>query len=216
MSLEISSNFALPSKATIDKLIDLYASINYKGRIMISHHGTVPKEYEQTMHLKYGKALDNLKYLVESADKKLTIYIHGATRTRDNRLKFSTADDQAKFWKKTLGVDTGYTYYPLKIHTRAGNVVYNTWKYDRIVRQIDKNHPFDCPRLYHNLHVLYNGEVTLCCCDYNREAIVGDLTKTNINEVYNSKLWIKTKNMVRGYEDSPADFLCKRCSWPGG
>ena len=216
MYLEISSNFVLPSKTTIDKLVDLYSSINYNGRIMISHHGITSDEYTQTMKLEYGKAIDNIKYLVESTDKKLNIYIHGAVQTRDNKLKFSTAAEQTKFWQKTLGTSTGYTYYPLRIHTRAGNVKHADWQYNRIVRQIDETHPFDCPRLYHNLHVIYTGEVVLCCCDYNREVVVGDLTKININELYDSKLWIKTKNMVRGYEESPADFLCKRCSWPGG
>jgi MoaA/NifB/PqqE/SkfB family radical SAM enzyme len=220
MKLEISSNFVLPKTKDINKLIRLWEKINFNGRMMISHHGTTKESYEKIMGLPWGHALNNIVYLIEKVDGKLNIFLHGATASRDNELTFQTGESYVDFWK-TFFEDNNVKVrnvimYPLQVHNRAGNVQLDSWKYNRTVRQIDPEHKFDCYRTYGCLHVLYTGEITLCCCDYNRDAIIGDLTKTNIKEFYASDIWKKTKDMVRGYEESPEDFICKRCQWPGG
>ena len=218
--IEISSNFSLLTNDTISRLVELYATHMYNGRIMVSFHGMTPKSHMQIMGLAFDKCLENTIYLLKELDGKMPVYIQSATASRDHKCQFATPEDYNVFWQNMIKKHklnaSKLIIYPLQFHNRAGNVQLDSWKYTQIVRQIDRNHPFDCKRLYGNLHVLYNGEVVLCCCDYQHETVFGNLNKQTVKEVFLSDAWQDLKRMVRGYKDSSADFICKRCTWPGG
>ena len=214
--LEISSNLVLPSKEKIDKLLYLYEQNNWNGRMMISHHGIREEQYERIMGLKWGSALENLKYLVERANGNLGIYIHTAIESRDKRYIINSTSEMQYFWKSFF-VDNDLPFqnvkiYPLLIHNRAGNVKLNDWKYESRVREIGPQHPFDCPRLHGHTHVLYSGEVVLCCNDYQHETVMGDLNKQSLAEILSNSPLVA---MAKGAVESPDNFLCKRCQWIG-
>jgi len=65
---------------------------------------------------------------------------------------------------------------------------------------------------YKNLTVYADGRVSVCCYDWNGEAVVGDLTKQCIEEIWKGE---RVKNFFRAHFTS--DFssipLCDRCEW---
>ena len=217
--LEISTNLTMASNVQIDKLLKVYENNDWRGRMMISHHGTNKVTYERIMGLPYGKALGKMKYLVKKAGGRLPIWIHTAVASHDKNYTVSTEDGIYRYWMNFLIENdlpvNNIKIHPLYFHNRAGNVVVDDWKYDKVVRQIGPNNPFSCPRIYDNLHVLYTGEVVLCCCDYQKQTVMGDLSKQSIKEFFDSKSWKATVQMVKGEINSPEDFICKRCQWPG-
>lgn len=217
--LEISTNLTLASNAAIDKLLKVYEMNGWNGRMMISHHGWNKMSYETTMGLSYGKALNKLKYLIKKANGNLSIWLHTAVESRDTSILMSSEEHIKRYWmqfvienklpKKNLQI------WPLYFHNRAGNVKMDSWRYDKIVREIGPAHPFDCYRIHDCLHVIYTGEIILCCCDYQHETVIGDLSKQTIKEFYASDKWKEYYKMVRGDIESPDDFICKRCQFPG-
>lgn len=214
--LEVSSNLALPTKQKIDDLLQVYEDIGWRGRMMISHHGVREEQYERIMGLKWGSALENLKYLVKRANGNLSIYIHSAVESRDKRYIINSTSEMQYFWKSFF-VDNDLPFqnvkiYPLLIHNRAGNVKLKDWKYESRVREIGPQHPFDCPRLHGHTHVLYSGEVVLCCNDYQHETVMGDLNKESLADILSNSPLV---SMAKGDVESPDDFLCKRCQWIG-
>ncbi len=44
----------------------------------------------------------------------------------------------------------------------------------------------DCRRPFNTLVIAFDGKVPLCCVDFERHVIVGDLTKQTIGEIWNS------------------------------
>jgi len=82
------------------------------------------------------------------------------------------------------------------------------------VRRIDPNNPFKCARFFdkNSLHVLYNGEVTLCCNDWQRRTAIGDMNKQTISEFFESDDYKNLMDMGHGRKESPDNFICKLCT----
>ena len=75
---------------------------------------------------------------------------------------------------------------------------------------------FQCSRLKNWLHFLYTGELTICCMDYHREEVFGDVTQTSLLEIFEGPIFNNLKDRVEGRVFSADDFICKRCISPGG
>ena len=207
--IEISTNFTTITPKQIDRLVSLYKRIGWNGRVMISHHGITPTQYKTVMGLKWGKALGNLKHLIEVAGGNLPIWIHTATASFDGTFHINRVDAIAKFWAEWFRENdlpfANVTVYPLIFHNRAGNVKYKGWNPPSTLDYTD------CPRVY-DLHVLWNGEVACCCCDYAHEQIIGNLSKQSVQQYFDSPKYAKWVKQVKGEEEVPDDFICKRCT----
>jgi MoaA/NifB/PqqE/SkfB family radical SAM enzyme len=71
-----------------------------------------------------------------------------------------------------------------------------------------------CPLPFYQMSVLFNGDAILCCNDWNRESIVGNLEAGSLREVWNSeKLNAIRKRILQGrYEEVES---CRGCSAGG-
>ncbi|NUM82201.1 radical SAM protein [bacterium] len=80
----------------------------------------------------------------------------------------------------------------------------------KLNRKKDKPHKIGCGLLMHQLVVLPNGDVTVCCADLNSRGVVGNILEKDLFSIYRSKKrleWIKShlkkkKNTID---------LCKDC-----
>ena len=61
------------------------------------------------------------------------------------------------------------------------------------------------------VHVGVAGEVFLCCQDFFKKDLLGDLTKQSLREILVSPAARKYLEYVYGGRESPDDFICKRC-----
>ena len=52
-----------------------------------------------------------------------------------------------------------------------------------------------CAMLWQSTHILYNGDVSACCRDYNGELIVGNIFNQSITEIWNGDIYNKYRNM---------------------
>ena len=63
------------------------------------------------------------------------------------------------------------------------------------------------------LHFHADGEMVLCCMDWQKETVFGDIKQQSLGEILNSKSYRKLLLQVKGEFNSKRDFICKRCEW---
>lgn len=62
------------------------------------------------------------------------------------------------------------------------------------------------------IHVLWDGTVILCCQDWRRTVVLGNVANHSIEDVFNSELFNRTRQYVSGI-NTPSSFLCRKCSF---
>jgi hypothetical protein len=214
--VEISTNSSLASKNKIDELKEVIG--DKRAKIVISLHGINEKSHNKLMDTDWDKSIDNAIYIMKEFNK-VPIAIQSMAMSKDRTYNILHPRKIQRFWYKLFkenNINTrNINFSTFQFHNRAGGLDMD-WNYNKIVRKIDRTHPFDCKRLHGYLHVLWNGDVVLCCMDYQHEVVIGNLKEQTIEEIYTSKVWKDTYSKCTGKKESPNDFICKRCSSPGG
>lgn len=85
---------------------------------------------------------------------------------------------------------------------------------DRHRHSPHKRKRYPCNLLWRSFSVLWNGDVVLCCLDFDGKSVLGNLKKDKIDDLWNSKRMVEIrKQQINGIYINP---LCKRCmDWCG-
>jgi MoaA/NifB/PqqE/SkfB family radical SAM enzyme len=68
----------------------------------------------------------------------------------------------------------------------------------------------DCTRLFKQAYILFNGDMVLCCTDYARQVVLGNVWESSIESVWNSpKAWTIRRLYAEGHMDRIP--LCRDC-----
>lgn len=172
--------------------------------IEFSVNGLFEKSYEKIMKgLNYNTNLKKILKFIKLAkqNKKEKDFINIKVMGLPGILEKSELILAEKYWEKQ-GVNVISFKGPT---TRASNVAY--------LPKIKKTEIGGCGDEWRNnmIHILFNGDVVLCCMDWNREVVLGNLNTSSISELWNSKHRKKIEEMIKGKIKSPEDFICKRC-----
>jgi len=218
--VEVSSNMELLTKERTDAFYKLVTEYPIRWVFAVSHHGINKETLERTMKINYEKTLKNFIYFIKKMDGIIPITIQNMAISKDSRFRFYSTRAVRRYieniFEKYNLPTKNVRLSTLVFHNRAGNVKIDGWNYDKIVRRIDRNHRFDCWRLHNTLHVLWNGDVILCCMDYMNETCFGNLKSQTISEVFSSEKWKEIYEKATGLRESEENFICKRCMSPGG
>ncbi len=70
-----------------------------------------------------------------------------------------------------------------------------------------------CTDIYHQVGIYWNGDVVPCCYDVDGKKIMGNLLKSSLTEIWNSKKYASFREGVNGYAKSPDSepTLCNNC-----
>ncbi len=209
--IEVATNASLLNSEYANKLITVLEDVN--NDIWISFHGVNENNYKEIMGLDFKKTLNNVCNFLVKADGKLKIKIQGSGQPfiqRTNSSNWFNKEEYFDFWNKIFN-DLNLTNRPkifyFQYNDRAGNIR-NDLSFNFRRKSLDR---FKCNRVDQWLHFLYTGELILCCNDYNKECILGDITKCSLKEILNSTERNEIIDMVEGRKKSPDDFICKRC-----
>ncbi len=78
----------------------------------------------------------------------------------------------------------------------------------------DCNSDEPCLRPFHQLYIDYDGKAVLCCADYKREVIMGDVIKDGLFNVWaNDKYQHYRQELIKG--NRAALKLCRKCNYSG-
>jgi radical SAM protein with 4Fe4S-binding SPASM domain len=193
----IQTNAALLVPGRVDKLI----ATGFREKIYISCHGITPHVYESVMGLNIKRALANIDYLIERYPRNLI-----QIRAMAYKWPLGEVLKVKRYWKqREIGVKI---FLP---NSRAGLVPgCASWKLKypgNQLRGCKKTLPL------RDMVVAFNGDVVLCCEDMGRSAVLGNLKKNSIEEVWNSDSAKDILAKIFFRKPSDDDFICKKCEF---
>lgn len=218
--LEISTNVSLLNEENIQQLVKSLQNIDHE--VWLSWHGITPKNYKKLMGFDFEKNLQKLKLYLKITEGKLNTVINSIVGNKlDKNQSYSGEEETVSFFENILiecGIKkkTGVKIKPFLFHDRAGSIkngVIFDEKLDPLFGKLKPN----CCRIKEWLHILYDGDMILCCMDYHKETVMGNIMNfKSLKELFNSDTFLSIQKQSLGQLDSKNGFICKRCLSPGG
>lgn len=141
----------------------------------------------KTMGIKFNDILKNVEHFREiknpETNIKIVVLVNGSYAHWESR---------------------GYEVLSWGLTTRAGNVL----------QKLARKRKGGCVHNRHTqwLHVMWDGEVVLCCMDWTRAVMLGNLRDQNIKKIIKSKQYKETVNKIEKPKKDD-NFLCSYCEW---
>ncbi|HRT61054.1 MAG TPA: SPASM domain-containing protein [Syntrophales bacterium] len=175
----------------------------FEGIVYISCHGFTEETFERVTGVRgFHAVLSNILYLKERHPCPRRIIIqYCADYSTDAEIR--TAVD---YWKK-IGVSLNL----FRSHTFSGNSGHNDQAVGSGRLAGCKGWGHDAGQPFYQIVIQHNGDVTLCCHDYHRSVVLGNVLKTSISEVWNSEAFRYAIGQIYAGLPSDAHFICKRC-----
>ena len=175
------------------------------GSLGVSLHAHTPEAYRRATGRKdFYRVLGNLVHFVEQRlarrpDLALVIrYVDAnAYLSRPER------EELRQFWQEgqlQLDIDDGFL-------GRAGNLPAPAAP-ARPHRRLHGCRALGGPK---QAHVLYTGQVVLCCMDYRRASNLGNLNQERLGQVWQGERRREALEMLFGLRETDEGFLCNRC-----
>lgn len=206
--IELVTNGTFLSEKVIKELRDITIDI-----FVISVDAYTKITYEKIRRgLDFSLVLNNINNLIKQ-DYRGNIYI-GFVEQKDN---FAEQQEFKKYWRNVARRSKKNIYpYITQLSNRSGDLNF----FDRItiknnyVKQIHtkfmhKLIPCSVPFL--DFNILANGDVILCCNDYYKKTILGNVSSSSIKEIWNSPKYNHIRHLLinQKFHSLP---VCKNCS----
>ena len=169
----------------------------------VSFHGIRKKTIEESMGIPYDTALRRINNFIEEAkDRWLLKDFLSINFLKHQYMGEEEKEEAVQYWRSRGVQKINFHEGPI---SRAGNVpgMSGLRREGRIV---------GCLSVLEDemIHITEDGKVVLCCMDWRREVILGDLNTESIAEVWNGRrkeVW----DSINGHTEVADGFLCRRC-----
>ncbi len=194
-SVVLTTNGSMLSEAVVDNLVH----DNPLRALYISMQGIEKAPYEASMRgaLVFEKTKENVERLIDKRNQYAPNLKIVVTMVKTNRID---AEKAVAYWR-ARGVDSKYTM----LENRGGNT--DTFEGLNVgTKRVFR----DCVRLLKNAYILFNGDLILCCTDYYKTMVLGNVEHATIAEVWNSESARALRHdFLRG--DLSRNPLCAEC-----
>jgi radical SAM protein with 4Fe4S-binding SPASM domain len=185
-------------------------------QLIISLNAHTPEMYQKlNCGLDYDRIINNIHSLISEERLKRVLTI-SFVLNREAAKEIPLASD---YWKKTgvktriiklenrAGALTNYELLMLKSNYARFSVADRIGKY-LIARTLDITGCYDP---FFHMNIMFNGDVILCCDDWNRSTIVGNIRDKTIRQVWNSPPMNEARRLIlkKNYDQISS---CKKCS----
>ena len=176
------TNAELLDEEKTDKLVK-YKNIEY---INCSLNAATKETYDKVVcGPDFEKTKKNIEYLISKAPYKVKV---GMTVVKEN---FNEKELFKKLWGK---------------RAKFGDFVnWAGYRHDPVEKTGDR---IPCPQVLSKMNILWDGQVCLCCFDYDGRVILGDLNKESLREIWDKGEIIRNRHRQLDF-DMP---LCKNCN----
>ncbi len=194
----VTTNGGLLTRDRVIEMLDIGDALK---ALYISFQGIEKDAYEETMRGKmhFEHTMENINYLIEQQRKRITDYPHvWITMVSTDIIDAKKA---VSYWKKR-GVRSKYT----ALENRGGNIKNaESFSYSGHMGYYST-----CTRLFKQGYINFNGDMVLCCTDYSRKQILGNITDSSIHDVWNGPRAVDIRRRFLGGEIHTID-LCRDC-----
>lgn len=223
ISVEISTNGAALTESAVEKIFARFYGRNHE--IWVSHHGIDSLTLEHIMKIDYQRSTENLIRLLKMSDGQFKIRIRGAGRSKAVDKTYFTREEYMEYWEKIFSDNSinrrNVSIDSFEFHDRAGSL----FRSDRGACDLNKGKvreigpgekTFYCPRVDEWVHFMHDGSMRLCCMDYHHEVKLPNINDMSLIDYFHSEEYKTIVMKVRGDIESEENFICKRCTSPGG
>jgi radical SAM protein with 4Fe4S-binding SPASM domain len=192
----ITSNGSILTPKIINNLID-----SGLDRIKISIQGLTKDTYERIMGLNYQRTFDGINRLTETLKErkaktpKVVLSMVNVGHNEDEIRKYK------RYWRKK-----GVKATSVAFENKGGNIEENV-----------ELHPFGlkpkkkCYRFNRCAYIVYNGDMILCCADWSRSVILGNVKEKSLKEIWQGdRLNEIRNNFLKGNHELLPD-ICQKC-----
>jgi radical SAM protein with 4Fe4S-binding SPASM domain len=169
------------------------------------------KETYETLHpgFSFEKAIDAIDYINNVRSDKLSV-----------RLSFVLTNNNVKEFESFVrfAKNKGLLWQTVYLLNRAGNVkeyermrlTKYSWRY-RKLRFIHKYIYRTCTMPFFSMSILFNGDVLICCQDWRRQVVIGNIKNESLLSVWDSDTYNTLRKKI---SDCRFDDIitCKSCT----
>ncbi len=194
----LTTNGHFLTEAMTEALLDLGPGLH---EIYVSMQGIDKEGYERTMRgtMSFERTFANLNHFIEAQRRR------GTERPKlwVTMVDTSLIDARAAvaYWR-SRGVAAQYT----TLENRGGNI----HDADAFSRTRAMGYYTTCTRLFKQAYIMFDGDVVLCCADYTRRQVLGNVARSSLREVWNGPVAteIRRQYLAREFDRLP---LCGAC-----
>lgn len=168
--------------------------------IWFSFNGATKETYEKIMGVPYDRVVHNIDYLLSVKPQSLRVY----TNMIETNPMAPEIDENIRRWR-ARGVESG----PSKLVNRGGNVRNFT---ELNYRPLGSDPTHVCDLLYHKMYILHSGDAVLCCMDWRRTVIVGNVKEQTLRQIWNGERYRHYRRLHEEGRVGELD-LCSTCSY---
>jgi len=174
----------------------------YIDTLKISHYGFTKEVFEKVHRgsLQFEKVIKNIESLfaIPKENRPYIIMLFLVFPENEHQI-----EEWKHYWKSKA--DEVIVWLP---HNYGGG--HYTEPLEK-VKMRDSN-PRSCGRPFKgNLFVRENGEVSMCCFDFNRQLIIGDLRQHTLRKILEGNLLRKIREVHRAKTFSESEYICRHC-----
>ena len=181
----------------VKEVLDLGPALH---ALYISFQGVEKESYETTMRgvMKFEQTMENVNGLIDEMKKRNVSHPQVWITMVDTNV--IDAKKAVKYWQGR-GVRSKYT----TLENRGGNI-----KEAESIAHTKMEYYTTCTRLMKQAYVLFNGDLVICCTDYSREMVLGNMVDSSLRDVWNGD---QARAFRRAYLAHRFDelVLCKVC-----
>lgn len=181
----------------VKEVVDLGPALH---AIYISFQGMEKKGYEKTMRgtMDFETNLMNINRLIDALEAKQAKFPKVWITMVDTNV--IDAKKAIAYWQKR-GVHSKYT----TLENRGGNI-----QDAESLAHTEMDYYTECTRLMKQGYILFNGDMVICCTDYSRQMVLGNIVDSSVYEVWNGTQAVTYRRayLSHRFDELP---LCKVC-----
>jgi radical SAM protein with 4Fe4S-binding SPASM domain len=168
--------------------------------IWFSFNGATKETYEKIMGCSYDTVVRNIDYLLAIRPPSLQVF----TNMIETVPMQPEIAENIRRWVER-GVGSGSS----KLVNRAGNVRnFTELNYTPLHSEPVRL----CDLLFHKMYILYNGDVVLCCMDWRRQVIMGNVKQQSLREIWHGERYTHYRRLHEEGRSKELQ-LCSTCSY---
>src|SRR5262245_28137542 len=194
----VTTNGGLLTRDRVNEMLDVKEALH---ALYVSFQGIEKDAYEKSMRgaMHFEHTMENVNYLLEQQRRRATewpkVWI---TMVSTDVIDAKKA---VAYWKKR-GVRSKYT----ALENRGGNIA----DAESFSKSGHMEYFSTCTRLFKQGYINFNGDMVLCCTDYSRKQVLGNITNSSISEVWNGEKAVGIRRRFLGGMIHTID-LCRDC-----